>query len=950
MKKGLRLLAGCYLAYVAISILIITPVLNFLPPWFIEQQYQRKFSTELTYFNPFTLKVEAHDARLSEVDGSPFAGIERTAVNLSVAGLWHSGWVFDELAIEGIELHLRRYVDGHLNIDNLLASSDEPVQKTEAAVTEPAPARIPGVTIDQIRLSAHRIEVSDAARKTPYNTHWDDLKLHLSDISTVVNTGRHQHLELLDEDRGKLSWEGELSIPDSRSSGRIELAQISLKPGWRFVQDELDLKIADGSLQAGLNYEVSWADTFNFRIDQGELMLSNIDIAPAAGVNLPDTGIKLASLRLAGIAVDGSTEQVDIKRLDIDGLAVSGWMDEERISLTELFNTRFPPSDDNNKEPSPWHVTLHEANLNAAAFHWRSPFTEPATLAVTPINLRADNINWPAQNSTQLALDLAVNDSAQLNISGELNIGSGDGTLRYKVQSLPLALFAPNLPAALNARVDDGRAEANGQLVLTGFGPTQVSSEGAIRQFAMRLYETEQSLTGWQTLEWEKLNINLQQQHVELGQLLLDGYVGTLHIREDGSLNIQHVMREEATAQARTETTTPAAESSTEESATAPWTYNLPSFIISDSALDFSDESLPIKFRTVIGDLDGEITGFNSDPTSITSVDLKGSVDAYAPVRLAGTVSPLRSPPALDLGLSFKGVDLARLTPYSGTYAGHAISRGTLNLNVKYNLQENRLKGDNKVVIKQLKLGEKIDSEKAVNLPLELGIALLSDANGVIDLDVPVSGDVSSPSFSLGGVIWGAFTNLITKAVTAPFRLLASLAGSEDDLQYINFGAGSSEADDATRNKLQELAQALGQRPQLKLVITGRIDPDSDQAKLQSLTLRQSLLDEGLSESDISERSDRWKAAVAERYARLPEHEAIEGSEPPSAVQQARRLARQIQIPEKALKDLAEERAAAAKRYLVTEAGIEADRAVIEQSDPTAKGNTFSGVEMSIDV
>ena len=132
-------------------------------------------------------------------------------------------------------------------------------------------------------------------------------------------------------------------------------------------------------------------------------------------------------------------------------------------------------------------------------------------------------------------------------------------------------------------------------------------------------------------------------------------------------------------------------------------------------------------------------------------IDMAGSVDGYAPVALVGTAAPLNTPPALDLTLTFDGVDMALLTPYSGTYAGYAIERGLLNLDLAYSLQEGQLDGNNKVVIEQLKLGDKVDSEQALDLPLELALALLTDINGVIDIALPVSGNLDKRGGTLVG-------------------------------------------------------------------------------------------------------------------------------------------------------------------------------------------------------
>ncbi|MEP1595832.1 MAG: DUF748 domain-containing protein, partial [Halieaceae bacterium] len=518
-----------------------------------------------------------------------------------------------------------------------------------------------------------------------------------------------------------------------------------------------------------------------------------------------------------------------------------------------------------------------------------------------------------------------------------INLESGAGTIDYDLAELPLSWFSPNLPTVLNANIDSGSASTRGELRLAEFAPVSTVMNGAISDFSMIITEEEESLSGVEQLRWHNLAIDIPAKSVRIDKLHIQEYNGRLHIKEDGSINTQRLLQEEL---AEVE-----AEQSPEEAAEDSWSVEIPEIVFADSQIDFKDESLPLNFQTLIGEVNGEINGFGTDPASEMAVDLKGSVDGYAPVILNGNARPFGELPAVDLALSFEGVDLARLTPYSGTYAGYAIDRGILNLNVRYGLENNRLDGDNQIVINQLKLGERIESDKAVDLPINLALALLTDSNGVIDLAVPVSGDVNDPQFSLGSVIAGAVINLITKAVTAPFTLLAGLVNSDEDLQSVIFPSGAVEPDENASAKLITLHDAMLQRPELTLVITGRLHPTADMKYLQAQQLTAEMLADGLSEEAIATKNDQWQNAIEKRYQTLnPDEE-----ESPSISKQADAVIASKVVPDSALKALADERAASVKRFLVNERGMAADRAVLEQADPTAEGNRFSGVEMSVD-
>jgi hypothetical protein len=269
-----------------------------------------------------------------------------------------------------------------------------------------------------------------------------------------------------------------------------------------------------------------------------------------------------------------------------------------------------------------------------------------------------------------------------------------------------------------------------------------------------------------------------------------------------------------------------------------------------------------------------------------------------------------------------------------------------LDLNLSYALTDNQLRGDNSIRIDRLKLGEKVSSDKAVDLPLELALAILTDSNGVIDMQVPVSGDVDDPSFGLGSIIGKAFVNIITKAITAPFSLLANLVGRADDLQTLTLPPGSTQLTEATTEKLAVLADALEQRPQLSLLITGRLSLTADRERMQKNALKVLLLEEGVPEEEIKNKGPDWEEAISDRYEDLP----IEMPDPlPTVLEQYAFVAQSFDIPDSAMLELAQERAIAVKSYLLNEAQLAPERAVIGQTDLVDKANVFSGVDLSIE-
>jgi hypothetical protein len=250
----------------------------------------------------------------------------------------------------------------------------------------------------------------------------------------------------------------------------------------------------------------------------------------------------------------------------------------------------------------------------------------------------------------------------------------------------------------------------------------------------------------------------------------------------------------------------------------------------------------------------GSVGAIHSNLAQSAPINLDGKVDDEAPIAISGSLNPLFAPMLLDIKMTANGVDLPRLTSYSAKYAGYPIVKGKLSLDVQYHIQDNQLSATNSLKLDQLTFGEKKQSPDATSLPVPFLVSLLTDQSGQINLDLPISGTINDPQFSIGGLIVKVLFNLLGKVITSPFTLLAHSFGGGDELAYIEFASGSAVLSDASKVKLDSLAKALEQRPALKLDIIGRADLTAD-----DLGLRTHLLDIELAKDHAHETADESK-------------------------------------------------------------------------------------------
>jgi hypothetical protein len=216
-------------------------------------------------------------------------------------------------------------------------------------------------------------------------------------------------------------------------------------------------------------------------------------------------------------------------------------------------------------------------------------------------------------------------------------------------------------------------------------------------------------------------------------------------------------------------------------------------------------------------------------------VSLEGKVDEFGLVRVTGHATPVDPSANTDIKVVFENVEMPKFSAYSVPFAGREIASGRLDLDLGYKVMASELEGENTVVLRDFELGDKVEHPGALSLPLGLAVALLKDADGRINIDLPVRGNVDDPDFKYGGVILKALGNLITGIVASPFKLLANLVGAESsELEYLRFADGRSDLTPPELEKTAKVAEALAIRPELMLQFGGVVDPEADGAALRA--------------------------------------------------------------------------------------------------------------------
>lgn len=619
-----------------------------------------------------------------------------------------------------------------------------------------------------------------------------------------------------------------------------------------------------------------------------DVQAGSADAAPAvrltsATLEKGELDLGKQRLKAARIAIDGGELQVE-RRI------------EGRLNLAQLFF----PVPDQAATPSPAAAEAKPTTEKMPGFQFRVEQIALSGLQATvwdrkvregqPIlhveTLSAGASQVDGHSPMPVELALGIREGGGIKVAGTLDPGAGSLTAKIEVTALALATFQPYLEQMASAVLKSGTFSTTGSL---SYGIAQAEAQtvyqGGFKVENLRVVETDgdETVLGWKQAFTEQLKLTARPNKLEIGDLRVQDLRGKTIIEKDGSFNLANLVKKDASDRPDASRPTNAEPAARE----APFAYHVRRVLINEGGLTFADRRLWIPFEARIHELRGNIAGISSIEDARSELRLRGRVDEFGTARAEGEINSSDPKAFADIKVAFRNLEMSRLTPYSGQFAGRTIDAGKLTVDLTYAIEEGRLKGENQLIVEQLKLGEKVESPDAVDLPLDLAVALLKDSKGVINLGLPVRGDLNNPQFSFGALVGKALVNALKKVATTPFRALGALipGGDEKTLDRVAFDPGRATVPPPEREKLLQLVAAMRQRPQLKLAVQGRYHPEKDRRSLarrslrQTVTLRlgQTVSDDGPNPLDYSSSETRkvLEAMFEERFG----EEALEAFE-----------------------------------------------------------------------
>ncbi len=720
------------------------------------------------HFNPFTLTLDASGITVKSPSGRSVLEVSKINLQIGWSTFFGRETFLRDLHIDIDSAQVSRRADGTLDLFDLVPATD--------------PSRPwPRITALHGTLSAHSIRFIQPAAGPDGQVLINALALKTDNFS--LRAPSSEWIATLDTDRKESAkFRGKLSLTPLSVSGTLHLDNLDLS---RFGPEGAAY-LPEISGRASTQAEFSWKDgptpvffVPSAMIEGREL---HVALAPAPGLALSTPSWSIGQFAYDGLTHSASLDKVTSQSPELHLFhSAKGWvgLDNDASSQTLVRYGELTVLDGT--------LLIHD-----------SSGSRPASLKANHMFVHLSPVDSGLRTVRGSA---TVGANGQIKADGTLGEEAGLAKLNIDVSHLSITDFTSYLEPLIALRIDSAFLTTRGFLQHEG-DDWHFTGSASLDDVRTHDLMRQRDFLGVHNLQVEDIDAHWPSLMVKAKAIVAEAPYADVRINPDGQLNITSLVPKKRTTSVK-DTRLLAVETTR----------------VVNGRLFFSDETQSPTFEAGIADLSGQIDGLSSDPQTHAHLAFSGHVDRYAPVSIEGDANLIGDPISADVRMHFNNLELTGLSPYSGQFAGYRIRKGKATADLSYKIQNHQLDASHHVRLKQFELGEKVEGQGGFGIPLGLVVSLLKDADGNIDLDVPLTGNFSDPNFHLGQITHKVIGNLFSKIVTSPFALLGRLFGAGGEIAWIDFSAGSSSLEPSSRVRIATLARAMTARPKINIDI-----------------------------------------------------------------------------------------------------------------------------------
>ncbi len=950
IKIAVLVAGGLLGIYAVLGFYLLPTLAESKLPELIRQQTGRKASVATIRFDPFSLRLSLQGFALQELDGRLFVGFDDFFIDIdALQSIAQRALVIDQVRLNKPVVRIAKGKDGTFNFKDLLKDSNEAEHKDSKVF----PLNIAKLSIAEGKLDWEDAHLTNPEKETVY-----PINLSIENFTTHADGQANFGLSLGSNSGGKLAWQGVIGLNPLSSSGHITVDNVPLQRIRALALQDVVQQDLQGYEVFEADYKADYAgDKFNVNVNQGKFELRDVQVSASAQDN---ELIKMPRLAVSGIGFNLENHELAIESIFANDADFKARLNAEGVLN---YQSLLPTAQDETPSAlplqTPWNIKIGTVEFNNFGLSFEDQtLKKTVTITAKPINLKLTGFSNKAGTSLPFQLSAGFNETGSIKLDGNAVIEPLSAQLAVDVKDIALENFQAYVDKFARLDVIDGRLAIDGKVLVAKSAQDKLelkfTGNTKVADFLTRDQLKNKDFVKWENLALNGIDIDVPANQYSAEALVIDKPYARVVIRKDKTVNFGDIMIAKQEKPAANNIQTDAQKPK----------FKLGKIQVVDGSSDFADLSLILPFAAQIKSLDGGASGISSEQKSTIKLDLKGTAYDLAPVDVKGEISPYQGD--YNVTVNFTGMPMPLISSYMVQFAGYKVEKGKMSLELDYKVANKELTASNNILIDRFELGEKVENPNAVSLPLELAVALMKDSDGKIKIHVPITGSLEDPQFSVRHIVADALVNAISKVITSPFRALASLVGSEQDLSTISFAAGSVDLNKQQIGKLGDLTKALKTRPDLKLEIKGAAFQEQDWPAVSDDALYDQL--KRIKAAEVNTQGGRkiraeYVVISDQDYRRLMEQLFAEkfplmveknllgtrrlvGSKADTNTDEFYAVAKEklsaiIKPEEQRLKGLAAERAQAIANYIVQKGGIANERVFILDTaiDPEREGN-----------
>jgi hypothetical protein len=881
--------------------------------------------------NPFTLSLTVRGFSMPDRPGTVLLSFDELYANAQLSSVFRWAGTLKELRVENPYLGVRRFSDGGVNLVELL---DDIKQRTPTESTDDG-GGLPRVFLQHILVTGTEMDVEDHAREEPLEWKFGPSRFELHDISTIPDTQGENAFVIAMKRGGTIRVDGDVVVEPLGLDGMVVVEGLVLENAWAALAPFFQFALVDGTAGARFKYSLALTEAGpNARLYELNTRVENTEVT--AGSDELSV-LKVSSFAISDASIAWPSAVVRVPEILAEGAEALQWI---RPDGTPSWDTLVPKETrevvvetyQKVEEAFPWDIGVDRFEIRESTARVEDrTFPEPEQLLVQDASLVVTDFHTGPGEPWGLNASAVLPGEGRAAAEGFVTTSPWGLEADVTLTNLSLNSFQPYVERIAPIDLRAGRVEASGIARVAG------DDEGSLAEFAgdVTIHEIDlrETAVGSTVLKWGRvdavgIDAGVGPLTFEMASLDVHGAGIEVVVSEEGKINLIEllkVMAEKTEAESGEE----AAE---QDSAKLPITVD--EVALHGCSAAYTDRTLDPPFTMAVDPVDGTVTGVKTDAVAGAAIEIDGPVRSGGMVHIEGEMDLFDPKRLTDLAIDVRQADMPPASPMAVRIVGHPMDEGKVDIDLDYEVTNSVLVGNNRFVTHGLVLGERVEGDRAVDLPVKLGVSMLTDKEGKITLEFPIEGDLDDPNFGLGNAIGSAVKEITAELVKSPFRLLGKLGGGsgDEDFGFVEFAAGTAELSDHERDKLTTLAAGADQRPELVLLVEGALDPAADAkglqgAFLEALVAEQVGDDTGPALREFYESTYRTAASAEALREMQARHQGEEGLDETSYYRELRDAVIDTQpVDEAVLGSLAGARAEAIRVHLVDELSVAAER------------------------